>query len=596
MKKIAAALAVFVLMLCIATPVFSDGVNSKTYPLTSDLYELMDDLYALEGLSRPSTSRPWSQSEAQLILSRIDQNSLNAVEKDIYSRIQDIVSGTLRWDMGDYALGAYIDVALEAYAHSNTQDFVTDADWVRGFEKRLPLAKLSMDFSIKDYFYTYCDIQYGWGRVSKGDKFYGLDLLGNGYTSDDGYVGSYQMDDGAHMMVWSEQYSKAFAHSVLPASAYFDFIWPKRAIFALGGESWSFQYGRDRIAIGNASIGNMLVDDHTDFNDYLSATFYTDGFKYQWINIFLNGITDNGEARTDDTRIYMIHTLEFRPMKSLSFIVSEDVMFKMASDNGSAQVLDLSFLNPSFIWHNLNNRSMFNAIAYGEVNWVPAKGMEVYGQFALDQARAPNEDDSQGDAWGMVAGFKYTTTAGPGVARLYAEFAHTTPLLYRRDEVDFIKCSRYFHFAGEVDPSDPFTVHRGSNALVFEFIGFPYGGDCQTLELGGVYTIPGSLKVTAYSRLYQHGQFTMYTPHNLSGNNASVPNYKNGTPSGDVITRAVLLSSNVSYDMQKVFGWMGVTLEAELDWVGKWDYTKSTKTYSNAKSDFQFSISVDVKL
>lgn len=596
MKKIVVAVVACAMLLCSLSPVFSNTVNSKTYPLTSDLYDLMDDLYALQGYSRPSTSRPWSQSEAELILSRIDENSLNAVEKNIYNQIQDIISEGLRWQASDYAVGAYLDLAVEAYAHSNTEDFVTDGDWLRGFEQRRPLAKLSMDFSLYDYFYTYCDIQYGYGRITKGDKFYGLEIPGNGYTSVDGYIGSYKMDDGAHMMVWSEQYSKGFAHSILPASAYFDFIWPKRAIFTVGGKTWNVQYGRDRIEIGNSHVGNMLVDNHTDFHDYLSATFYSDGFKYQWINLFLNGITDNGEARTDDTRIYMIHTLEFRPTEKLSFIVSEDVMFKISSDNNSPQVLDLSFLNPAFIWHNLNNRSMFNAIAYAEVNWAPTKGLEFYGQFCLDQAQAPNENDSQGDAWGLLAGMKYTTTIGKGVAKFYLEFDHTTPLLYRRDKVDFIKCTRYFHFGGVVDPSDPYTVNYGSNSLVFEFIGFPYGGDCQVLELGSNYTIPGTLKVNAFARLMQQGQFTLFTSHNIDGKNEGLPNYKDPTPSGAVITRAIYLSSNISYDAKDLFGWPDVTIEAELDWIGKWDYTKATGEYSNRKTDTQFSIGLNISL
>lgn len=130
-----------------------DAVNSKTFPLTSELYDLMDDLYALQGLARPSGSRPWSQSEAELILKRIAYDSLNAPERRIYEAIEDIVYADLRWNFDGFGLGAEIDLAVEMYAHSNDQDFVTDTDWLRGFEERRPLAKLSLDFSILDYFY-----------------------------------------------------------------------------------------------------------------------------------------------------------------------------------------------------------------------------------------------------------------------------------------------------------------------------------------------------------------------------------------------------------------------------------------------------------
>ena len=596
MKRAIALLLVFVLLPAVLV---AADVASRTFPLDSEIYELMDDLYSLQGLARPSTSRPWSQSEAKLILSRIDESTLNSAEKRLYDRIQDIISENLRWNFSDFSVGAKIDLALEGYFHSNDADFILDSDWIRGFEARRPLAKLSMDFSVGSLFYTYCDLQYGYGRVSLHDNFVRLNPnhTTGGYLSNDGYIASYRMDSGAHIQTWSAQYSKKAASNVLPKSEWFDFIWPKRALVSAGGANWSIQYGRDRLEIGNATLGNLLVDNHTDFEDYMAVTFFSSGFKYQWTNLFLNGITDNGETRTDDTRIFMIHTLEFRPVPSLSFIISEDVMFKIASDEDGSQVVDYSFFNPAFIWHNLNNRSMFNAIAYAELNWAPFNGVEVYGQFALDQAVAPNEDHTQGDAWGLVTGAKYTAPIGEGVARFYAEFAYTTPLLYRRDQVDFVKMTRYFHLTTE-DQLQPDMSYDsfGSNALVFEYIGFPYGGDVEALEIGGTYSLPGILKATLYGRLLQQGEFNLFVSHNKDGNNTGWPNYEGKTPSGTNWTRAVYLSSNIEMKLDSFFNWPGITLEAELDWIGKWSFNRETGEYSNKKTDTQFSIGVNIAI
>ncbi|MBR6085387.1 MAG: hypothetical protein IKP61_07240 [Spirochaetales bacterium] len=596
MKRI---IVLLLLALLIATSAFAADVASRTFPMSSDIYGLMDDLYALEGLSRPSTSRPWSQAEAVQILSRIRVENLSEAERGIYGRIEEIIYENLRWNYEDFAVGVKIDLALEGYLHSNDTDFILDTDWLRGFEYRRPLARLSMDFSVGSLFYTYCDLQYGYGRVTLHDNFVRLNPnhTAGGYLSNDGYIGSYRMDSGAHIMVWSNQYSKKAANNILPKSEWFDFIWPKRALVSAGGDNWNIQFGRDRLEIGNSTLGNLLVDNHTDFEDYFSVTFFSSLFKYQWTNLFLNGITDNGETRTDDTRIFMIHTLEFRPTPSLSFIISEDVMFKIASDEGTAQVVDYSFFNPAFIWHNLNNRSMFNAIAYAEVNWAPFKGTEFYGQFALDQAVAPNENPDQGDAWGFVTGAKYTAPIGDGVARLYAEFAYTTPLLYRRDQVDFVKMTRYFHLttAEQLQPDASYDSF-GSNALVFEYIGFPYGGDVEALQLGCVYTLPGILKATLYGRLLQQGQFNLYVPHNKGGNNEGWPNYEGKTPSGTNWTRAIYLSSNIEMKMDSFFNWPGITLEAELDWIGKWKFNRETKEYSGKKTDTQFSIGVNISI
>lgn len=50
-------------------------------PLSSDVYDNLDMLYALDGKVRPSTTRPWSLNEANNILDQINVNSLN---KDSY--------------------------------------------------------------------------------------------------------------------------------------------------------------------------------------------------------------------------------------------------------------------------------------------------------------------------------------------------------------------------------------------------------------------------------------------------------------------------------------------------------------------------------
>ncbi len=596
MKKAIAFLLVFALL---SAAVMAADVASRTFALNSEIYELMDDLYSLQGLARPSTSRPWSQSEAKLILSGIDESTLNSAEKLLYDRIQDIISENLRWNFSDFALGLKIDLALEGYMHSNDTQFILDTDWLRGFESRRPLAKLSMDFSVGSLFYTYCDLQYGYGKVTRHDTFVRLnpDHSAGGIMSEDGYIGSYRMDSGAHIMVWSNQYSKKLANNILPKSEWFDFIWPKRALVSAGGENWNIQFGRDRLEIGNSTLGNLLVDNHTDFEDYMSVTFFSSLFKYQWTNLFLNGITDTGETRTDDTRIFMIHTLEFRPIPKLSFIISEDVMFKIASDEDGTQVVDYSFFNPAFIWHNLNNRSMFNAIAYAEVNWAAFRGAEFYGQFALDQAVAPNENPDQGDAWGLVTGAKYTAPIGDGVARFYAEFAYTTPLLYRRDQVDFVKMTRYFHLTtdSQYQPDASYDSF-GSNALVFEYIGFPYGGDVETLEIGTVYNLPGVLKAKLYGMLLQQGEFNLFVSHNKDKKNEGWPNYEGKTPSGTNWTRAIYLSSNIEMKMDSFFNWPGVSIEAELDWIGKWNFNSETREYSNGKTDTQFSIGANIRL
>ena len=60
-------------------------------------------------------------------------------------------------------------------------------------------------------------------------------------------------------MVWSNQYSKKAANNILPKSEWFDFIWPKRALVSAGGSTWTLQFGRDRLEIGNSTLGIGVI-------------------------------------------------------------------------------------------------------------------------------------------------------------------------------------------------------------------------------------------------------------------------------------------------------------------------------------------------
>lgn len=51
-------------------------VKAIIHPIESTIYSDMDALYALSGMARPSTNRPWSDAEARMILSRVDRLSL----------------------------------------------------------------------------------------------------------------------------------------------------------------------------------------------------------------------------------------------------------------------------------------------------------------------------------------------------------------------------------------------------------------------------------------------------------------------------------------------------------------------------------------
>ena len=559
----------------------SKPVKAIIYPLESSLYEDMDALYALCGLARPSTNRPWSDAEARMILSRVDKAGLSGIAAELYDRITGVLDEGLRWKFGsDFQLSLGLDIAMEMYAHSNTEDFTTEDDWERSYNERKSMIKAYFEFTSGDNFYTASDIHYRYKRADQDDVF---EYYYGNLDSTDHYVASYKIleESRAAHVKKSNQFTQGFFSNVYFNTEHFSFIWPRRAVLSLGGDGWNFSINRDVLSLGNANFGNMLVDSH-HFSDYARLTLFGDIFKYDWVLLYLNTIvSDNEHTTPEDGRIYMIHTLNFRILEKVSLTISENVMYRYEN-------FDLQYLNPAFIYHNLNNRGMFNALAFLDINWTVLPGLEIYGQYALDQARAPHEGDSQSDASGFVAGIQFTNAMGHGVLTTYAEFAQTTPLLYRRDIMDFVRCYRYWSFSNE--------TFVGGHVPFFDYIGFPYGGDCRMLEFCSTYKSLNHWSATLFSRWTDRGYMNIFRSHSNSGNNEDDANYAGKTPSGDIISRNLTCGLEFEADLDKLFGWPGISFEGELDWLNRWDYTKATKEYSGYETDIQFTLGVTVAI
>ncbi len=553
--------------------------NAIVFDPEDSIYSDMDALYSEASLVRPSTKRPWSESEVRMMLERVDLTSLSSYGEELYRKIENRVNSGLRWNFGeDLGVNVGFDTTAEMYAHTNSEEFTTEYDWERTYDERKSFLKLYVEFTSGDNFYTTSDLHFRHNRVDRLDTFTQYSTSEGGRLSKDGYVGSYKFTDpNLYFISWSNQFASSFMTNIFFDTTHFSFIWPRRAVFSFGGKNWNFSVNRDRLTLGNASSSNLLVDDHT-FSDYARLTFFSNYFKYDFVMLFMNSIVKSGEPMNEESRAYLIHTLEFRVLDRVSFTLSENVMYRY-------KTLDLEYLNPSFIYHNLNNRDMFNAFAYLDINVLVTKGFEFYGQLGIDQAQAPNEDDSQTSSYGIIGGLRYTTNLKDGTLTLYGEYAKTTPMLYRRDKVDFIRNTRYNAVAGTA-----YFVN------CFDYVGFTYGGDTRMLELNAEYASIHNWDVTVFSRFVQKGEVNIYTSHNSDGNNDDWANLRGDTPYGDNITYFCVAGLKGNADLESLFSWPGVSFSVEADWVSRFVYTKSTGNKTGAQNDLQLTASVTLAL
>jgi len=498
----------------------------------------MDLLYILQGYSRPSSARPWSVNEASLILSRVKGGS------ELYAKIAKMLNRTMRISLADgFQADVSLDLNLEMYVHSNKEEFKTDRDWLYSFEERKPLLKLNFTFLVGDFFYIFTDLQYGRNRFTDQDD---LVSVGGSSTKVVGSIIDNTMDEGK-LISSSWTYSQPFLTNILWPTHDLDMQVPKRAVISVGGNQWNFNLSRDRTEWGHGKTGNLIIGGHTDFHEFAKLNVFTNFFKYEWVNLFFETNPSYKESLSADKefRIFMAHRLEFRPHAKVTFTLSENIMYRN-------DVFSFRYLNPAFIYHNLNSSTMFNAIAHLELDYTPIKGVNVYGQFALDQATAPNEPDSQAPAYGWLAGLEYATGLKRGYLLTSLEFVYNSPAMYRRKDVDFLMFRRY-----------PTNI-QGSGGHFYshiDYVGYKWGGDLQALQLEVVYKHLGWGEIGLKLFGLRLGEVDYFT------SNSVVNSVRERAPSGvDVQEKGIISLWGKTESFLK---YPHLSLQGQLDFIGE---------------------------
>ena len=571
------------------------AVDAYIIPLSSPFYDIIDDLYALEGLGSPSDVRPYSAAEAEMFLTQVDDDSLTGYSKTLYDKAASIVEETVRWQFGDgFGLGARLGINPEVYMHINGEDFYNEEQWAYSYDDRKHFLELGLEFSVGDFFYTYADLMYTMGRYSEGATFLSSEDFPSGvgallplYEYEEKTI---ETDSGPTIVLVpvpveyyivdsSPQYQNGLSSNIPLKSALFEFEWPKRVFVAFGGDMWTLQFGRERLDWGNSRVSNFIIDSHVGYHDVLRLSVFTDHFSYEWDNIFFQTAGRVDSSYDSGIRILMAHRLEFRPIRYISFAVSENVMYESPS-------LNLGYMNPGNIYHNLNNRQQFNAIASAELNIMPLRGLDIYAQAVLDQARAPNESASQGSAWGILAGVEYSfSPAECGVFSLNVEFDYTSPLLYRRDGVDFLMFQRSVTM--DIDASTPLKLY---------YIGYRYGGDVALLHFGADWRLYDVTRVYLSADFALKGVMDMAYSHNVDDDNGEYPNYPGTTPSGNLITRFMVVTLGGEYEIPGLPDWMSLSLSSSLSLVGSQVHDSVSGTTSDGSFDVQASFALSLSL
>ena len=166
--------------------------------------------------------------------------------------------------------------------------------------------------------------------------------------------------------------------------------------------------------------------------------------------------------------------------------------------------VDLMDFMPSYLYHNLYNRSNANSILSLEADWSFARGWNVYGQFVLDDlylsGESPTGDGKiEPNALGFLAGITYAKGFESGILKINLEGAMTQPYLYLRDgdaqdyNINFIVALREMSGAAATQNYN------------LEYLGYKYGGDALIGNLNASYAVPDCWNIGANIFYMLHG-------------------------------------------------------------------------------------------
>lgn len=245
-----------------------------------------------------------------------------------------------------------------------------------------------------------------------------------------------------------------------------DMQFPFQALVSLGGDRWSLQFGRSRVAMGFGETGSLMLGDHVEYHDFLLANVTGHLFSYRALYLDLEPwITTTTSA---DERIIFGHRLEMRPAPWLSLAANEFFVF-------AYHPVELRYLNPLMIMHSWFVTDLGNDFLNFEFSVRPLRGLELYGHLAVDQLQSAVErergyGETEPEAFGYLAGAQYTAPWREGWLTAGTEWVFTDPWLYlgRRQLTGFTYRRRVQ--AENVLPS-------ATKLIVEKSLGYPAGPD-----------------------------------------------------------------------------------------------------------------------
>ena len=296
-----------------------------------------------------------------------------------------------------------------------------------------------------------------------------------------------------------------------------DMSWPTFGYVAYGDESFFSSLGRYKVAWGPMRNG-LMISDASSYYDNFSAAYTTPLFQngrftYSFVLItptsMLNAQEWEKQAKIWDLNQRRVYTEGAKTIIGHRF----DIQFSPWARLGVGEINlvggkhpDLNDINPFIIFHNTYGEDFSNVMASLDFSLVPVRGVELYGEIAIDDvAFGATEAGARGKPTAMAygAGVRYSNEFNRASILASLELYHTDTWMYNRWQPLQTFTNRIYT-KSELPGSRDFTDYP---------LGFKYGPDLNAVSLSLNAYFPGGSSIGFNYDRFRQGEVTLWTPY-----------------------------------------------------------------------------------
>ncbi|MDY4889802.1 MAG: hypothetical protein SO135_08715 [Sphaerochaetaceae bacterium] len=505
-------ISIFLCLFLCAAMLFAYDNKQEIFNIGNDVFEAIKYIYVISGKALPSTTGPWSNAELQLMLSKVDRDSLPSGARNSYDyAASELAAEPKNVKIENLGLSFGLELTPEGYFHTNTDKAFQGRDnWIYNSLDQEQFLNFTWETWATKHIFAYFEFAVRNNRH-----------LNNGFGSTS-FLTNIPM----------------FSMLTLNMND-LDMNMPDKCYFSIGGNNWNLEAGRDRLSWGAGETGNLAISDNIPYHNLARFTTFFSSFKYTFLTSFfphpLNYADANsskwgtGSQADADKGIsfYMAHRVEGRFFRDkLNITITEAIMY-MAEDGH----VDPRVLNPMMFFHDYYIRSNANSTLLFEADFTIFKGLNIYAQVIVDEFALPGEPYGPNEDWmfptsiGYLAGLKGYFSLGNGIFFSSAEFAMTSPFLYLRygtSENDKTKGGYGISYVVALR-----TFHPDFNVTYDEFfMGYQYGGDAIVANANAGWKIFDKFRIEGNFFFMAHGTYDKWTRWSQIGTNAGLVGFE----------------------------------------------------------------------